>query len=122
MRYLGFVVLLIAAPCFAAYDVTAVMPPTSGADTCTLFLDGVPVGGPRACGTSQSYPGLVTADGTYQFRYLASNAGGDSPLSPIRTVTIGTTLPPPGPIDPPDITVTCDPAPCAQNIVITITP
>ena len=121
MRYFLALVLLLAAPAWA-YDVTAVMPPTAGATSCTLYLDGVAVGGQRTCGTSQSYLGLVTADGTYQFRYLASNAGGDSPLSPIRTVTISTTLPPPGPVDPPDVSVTCTPAPCSQSVTIVITP
>jgi hypothetical protein len=121
MRYLAVLALLVAAPVFA-YDVTAVMPPTAGATSCTLYLDGVAVGGQRTCGTTQNYPNLIAADGTYQFRYLATNAGGDSPLSPIRTVTISTTQPPPGPVDPPDVTVACNPAPCAQSITIVITP
>jgi len=112
---------VFALPAFA-YDITAVMPPTAGASTCTLYLDGVSVGGPRSCGTSQSYPNLITADGTYQFRYLTSNTAGDSALSPMRTVTISTPPPPVDPTDPPSITVECTPAPCPTSIVITITP
>lgn len=110
----------LTLPAFA-YDVTATMPTTAGATSCQLYLGGSPVSTAKPCGSPQTYANLLTADGTYLFQYKAVNSVGSSAgLSPTTTVVIGTV--PVNPTNPPTVTVVCTPAPCAQNVVITITP
>jgi hypothetical protein len=114
--------LLVLPLAANAYDVTATMPATSGATSCQLYLDGNPVSTAKPCGSAQSYPGLLSGDGSYAFRYRTVNVAGQSALSPTTTVVIGTIPPPDDPDAPPTITVACEPAPCPQTITITITP
>lgn len=122
MRYLAALLCFVCLRAYAAYDVTATMPATTGATSCQLYLDGSAVSTAKPCGSAQSYPNLLTADGTYEFRYLAVNASGQSALSPSTTVVIGTIPPPVDPTEQPTITVACNPAPCPPTITITITP
>jgi hypothetical protein len=98
------------------------MPATTGATGCTLYLDGAAVGDVRPCGSAAVYPGLISDPGVYEFAYRASNASGESALSPVTEVSIEVVPPPDDPTSPPSITVSCDPAPCPVSIVITITP
>lgn len=123
MRLLALLALLASSSCFAAtYDVTATMPTTSGATSCQLYLGGVAAGTSKPCGSAQTYPALLTTEGTYQFGYKAVNAGGQSALSPVTTVTVALVTPPANPGSAPTVTVACVPAPCPANIVVTITP
>jgi hypothetical protein len=126
MRILAFVAVFFSFPAFA-YNITAVMPSTSGATSCQLYLDGTAAGVPRSCGSAQSYPNLISTPGTYSFTYRAINAGGQSATSPATTVSIDVIQPPGDPPGPPGISVICtdaggDPVTCPPNIVITITP
>lgn len=121
MRTIAILLALVALPALA-YDVTATMPATAGATSCQLYLGGTATGVPRPCGSAQSYPALIANPGTYLFSYRAINASGQTALSPVRTVAIGVIPPPADPTDPPTMTIVCNPAPCSQSIVITITP
>lgn len=123
MRILALLALLVSSSCFAAtYDVTATMPTTSGATSCQLYLGGTAAGAAKPCGSAQSYPALLTTEGTYLFTYRALNAGGQSAVSPTTTVTISLLAPPANPGSPPTVTISCTPTPCAANVMITVSP
>lgn len=113
--------LAVALPALAAFDVTATMPPTTGTPQgCQLYLDGNKAGAVRPCGSPQLYAGLLTTDGTYSFRYTVVRANGTETVqSPARTVTVTTTVQPPN--SAPTLTVVCNPSPCPE-ITITIAP
>jgi len=109
----------------AAYTVTATMPPTPGAASCQLYMDGAAVGEAVPCGVAQEYKSLLPTEGTYEFYYTASNDFGVTAPSPVTTVVVG--VKPADPTSPPTISVTCldgggSTVECPGNIVITVTP
>lgn len=122
MRYIAVALAVLVSFAAWGFDVTAVMPATAGATQCQLYVDGSAAGGPRACGSSQSYPGLIANPGTYQFTYKALNASGESAMSPATTVDIAVVPPPEDPASPPSIVLSCDPSPCPATLTIVITP
>lgn len=109
--------LLWAFSVFGAppYDVIAVVtaPVTGGAvDSYRLYLDGSLVG-PVQVG-SNTFPNLLTADGTYVFRVGAVNATGETMSDPV-TVSVAS-LPLPG---KPGLSIQVQ---CAPSCVVTVTP
>lgn len=109
-RILAGLLALVALSASAAppYDVSAtVTAPSSGGpvDTYTLVLNGSDVG-PVSVGAN-SFPDLLTADGTYTFAVRATNAAGSALSAPV-TVTVAA-LTPPG---APGLTIQVQCAPC----------
>lgn len=133
---LACLLTLFALPAHA-YDVTLTAPTQAGGaspTSCRFYLGGnqlsvantspAGVGATPAvdkpCGVAVTYPGLITAVGTYAFQHTRVNAAGESAKGPTTTVVIGQK--PDDPTAPPTVTVVCTPAPCSQNVVITISP
>lgn len=131
------VVLCSLAGVAAAYDVTITAPNQTGGaapTSCRFYMGGnllsVAATNPagvgatpdvdKSCGAAVTYPGLITALGTYTFQHTRVNAAGESAKSPVTTVVIGQKPDDPG--APPTVTIACTPAPCPTNIVITVTP
>jgi len=119
----GFVLLFsffsIAWPIIAfsapPYDVTVTFdPPSSGGpvDSYNFYIDDCAVTGPVGASVGQvisgdTFPAVVTADGSYDMCVRAVNVTGENPdPGPIATVVISQT-PLPGEIENLDITVTC---------------
>jgi hypothetical protein len=111
MRFIAtviFCLMALAASAAPPYDVTATVtaPATGGpVDVYTLVLNGADVG-PVVVGQN-SFPNLLTADGTYTFTVRATNAAGSALSAPV-TVTV-TELTPPG---APGLTIQIDCSPC----------
>ena len=100
----------IAAPPYDV-EVTVTAPMTGGAvDSYVLYLDGVSQG-PVAEGLN-TFPGLLTADGTYTFEVGAINAAGEVRSDPV-TVTVTEILLPGKPTI--QIQVSCDPCVVTVN-------
>ncbi len=124
MRYvtaLFAALVLSASPAFAAYDVSVTIPRPDKPAECQLYVDGVKQGAPRACGVAQAYARLLPADGTYVLRYTFVQPDYESALSPVTTLTTDDGRPS-DPTAPLNAVVTCNPAPCPQNVTITISP
>ena len=120
--------LLLPAFAFAAppYDVTVTFSPpiTGGApDGYNLYVDDCAVtgaiGSPAGTVTSgQTFPGLIVADGTYQFCVRPFNAAGEQP-NPGQVATADISdLPIPGPVNSLGIQVDCPLSNCTINVVI----
>jgi len=118
---LPFVVL--AAP---PYDVTVTFTPpvTGGApDGYNLYVDDCAVSGAvgAAVGTvtsGQTFPGLIVADGTYQFCVRAFNAAGEQPSAgQVATADISD-LPLPGPVNNLGIQITCPASNCTVTVIV----
>lgn len=95
---------VVAAP---PYDVEiTVTAPSSGGPVSSYeaFLDGQPIG--FVTPGVNSFPGLLTADGSYTFRVDATNAAGTTPGTPVNVVVNEIQLPG---ITTITITVSCDP-------------
>jgi len=115
--------LVVAAP---PYDVTVTFsPPASGGapDGYRLYVDDCAVGG--AVGSSvgtvtsgQTFPGLITADGTYQFCVRPFNAAGEQPDPGQVATAIISDLPIPGPVNSLGIQVDCPLSNCTINVTI----
>ena len=109
MRYLAVLALLMAAPVFAAppYDVSVILTaPTTGGPVVSyeLRVDGVPRGALTV--GSNTFPALITADGTYTFVAAASNAAGTTLSAPLTVTITGISAPGAPTIQ---IQITCDP-------------
>ena len=117
--------LLIATLVSAAppYDVTVTFSPATGADTYNFYVDDCSVGGPVSAPVAsvvsgQSFPALITADGTYLMCVRSVNGAGENPdPGQVATVIIND-LPLPGPINSLGIQVTCPLSNCTINVTV----
>ena len=117
--------LLLLLPVFALatppYDVEVTFGAVTDADGYNLYVDdcaGAPSGAGIPVVSGQSFPGLLTADGTYDFCVRAYNLAGVQPdPGQVVNVTVGT-LNIPETVDDTQITIVCDPATCVVTIVI----
>jgi hypothetical protein len=109
MRLIAALLALVALPAMAEppYDVQVVLTaPTSGGpvDSYQLLVNGAPRGA-LAVGVN-SFPGLITADGTYVFSARASNAAGTVDSDPVTQTITSIILPGKPTIQ---VQITCDP-------------
>ncbi len=113
----------LAAP---PYDVTVTFsPPTTGGapDGFNLYIDDCAVTGAigASAGTvtsGQTFPGLIVADGTYQFCVRAFNAAGEQPDPGQVATAVISDLPIPGPVNSLGIQVDCPLSNCTINVTI----
>ncbi len=128
--YVGLAIMLSllwatvqAAP---PYDITVTFtaPVTGGTpDGYQLYVDDCAttgaVGAPVGTATSgQTFPGLIIADGTYQFCVRAFNAAGEQPDPGQVATAIISDLAIPGPIGNLGISVLCPASNCTINVTI----
>ena len=86
LALLGLSLPLLAAPPYSV-SATVSAPPSGGSvASYELFLDGVLVG-PVVVGAN-SFPNLLTADGTYNFRVDAINSIGRTASDPVVVVVL----------------------------------
>ena len=128
MKKLLLLLLFIPVLAFAAppYDITVTFSPpiTGGApDGFNLYVDDCALTGavlsPAGTVTSgQTFPGLIVADGTYQFCVRPFNSAGEQPdPGQVATADIAD-LPIPGPVNSLGIQVDCPLSNCTINVVI----
>lgn len=111
-----------AAP---SYDVTVrFSPPTVGGspDGYNFYVDDCAATGPLGLGISvvsgQTFPALITADGTFEMCVRAFNAAGENPDPGQSATVIINDLPVPGPINSLGIQVTCPLSNCTINVTV----
>ena len=120
--------ILIASSALALppYDVTVTFSAPAGGgapDGFNFYVDDCAVSGPISSPvgsvvSGQTFPALITADGTYLMCVRAFNAAGENPdPGQVATVTIND-LPIPGPIQNLGIQVTCPTSNCVVEVVI----
>ena len=115
--------MVLAAP---PYDVTVTFSPPSvgGApDGYNLYVDDCAVSGPLGAAvgsvtSGQTFPGLILADGTYDFCVRAFNAAGENPDPGQVATAVISDLPLPGPVENLGIQVTCPTSNCVINVTV----
>ena len=116
-------IMALAAP---PYDVTVTFSPPSvgGApDGYNLYVDDCAVSGPLGAAvgsvsSGQTFPGLILADGTYDFCVRAFNAAGENPDPGQVATAVINDLPIPGPVNSLGIQVTCPLSNCTINVTV----
>ncbi len=119
--------MVMAAP---PYDITVTFtPPTIGGAPAgyNVYVDDCAVTGATSLPagtllvtetTGKTFPGLIIADGTYQFCVRAFNAVGEQPDPGQVATAVISDLPLPGPVNNLGIQVTCPTSNCTINVVI----
>ena len=113
---------VLAAP---PYDVNVTFsPPIIGGapDGYNFYIGDCAVTGPIGAGlpviSGQTFPGLITADGTYQMCVRAFNAAGENPDPGLVATVVINDLPLPGPVQNLGIQVTCPASNCTINVTV----
>ena len=123
LLFLLLPIMVLAAP---PYDVTVTFSPPSvgGApDGYNLYVDDCAVSGPLGAAvgsvsSGQTFPGLILADGTYDFCVRAFNAAGENPDPGQVATAVINDLPIPGPVNSLGIQVTCPLSNCTINVTV----
>jgi len=129
MRIVVFVLaLLLSLVAYAAppYDTTVIFsPPITGPvpDGYNFYIDDCTALGPVAApvGTvtlGQTFPAILTSDGTYLMCVRSFNAAGENPDPGQVATVIVADLPLPNPVDSLDIQVACPASSCTVGITI----
>ena len=143
MKRLLLLLLLIPVFAFAAppYDITVTFsPPTTGGAPVgyNFYVDDCAITGPVGAPVSpaydplvlvtvppssgvfsgKTYPGLIVADGTYQFCVRAVSAAGEQSNPGQVATAVISDLPLPGPVNNLGIQVTCPTSNCTINVTI----
>ncbi len=115
------VLLSVMAQAAPPYDVSVTFSLVAGADSYLFFIDdcaGAPIGAGTPVTPGQTFPAILTADGTYLMCVRAENATGIQP-DPGQVVTVVVNdLPLPGPINDLDIQVQCPNGGCTVNVTV----
>jgi hypothetical protein len=125
MKKLLLLILPAVALAAPPYDVTVTFsPPLTGGppDGYNLYVDDCavsgPVGAPTLVTSGQTFPGLILADGTYDFCVRAFNAAGENPDPGQVATAVINDLPLPGPVENLGIQVVCPDSSCTINVTV----